>query len=176
MSDLFTQTAAEFSSDRRYRYMLSRIWDEMLPYVNFVMLNPSTADEVTNDPTVERCERRARADGFGGLIVTNLFALWSTDPTALYEADDPVGADNDACIHFWARRAGRVICAWGTHGACMERGRNVAQALVAEGVTLYALKMCAIGEPGHPLYLSYDVVPFVWKLGKVGGEDANAHH
>ena len=68
-------STAVYSDCERYRYSLTRIWNPAGPKVLFVMLNPSTATEVQNDPTVERCERRARALGFGGFRVTNIFAL-----------------------------------------------------------------------------------------------------
>jgi hypothetical protein len=167
MPDLFTQSGAEFSKDRRYRYLLWRRWDESLPSLNFIMLNPSTADEMENDPTIERCERRARASGFGELIVTNLFALRSTDPQALYAyGADAIGEENDAVIASQAVRAGMVICAWGTHGAYLGRGKQVVDMLISAGVTLHALIFTAKGEPGHPLYLPYDATPFVWVEGK----------
>lgn len=98
---LFEQSGAAFSPCRRYRYRLWRTWGDAAPAV-FVMLNPSTADEIENDPTVERCERRARAMGFGGLRVANIFSLRSTDPTALYTSDDPVGPE------YWLDRYNRM--------------------------------------------------------------------
>ena len=69
-----------------YRYALTRVWDPLGPRLSFVMLNPSTATEVQNDPTVERCERRARALGFGGFRVTNIFAWRDTDPRKMRAA------------------------------------------------------------------------------------------
>jgi hypothetical protein len=89
---------ATFSPCRKYRYTLTRTWVPDLPLINFVMLNPSTADEVVNDPTVERCERRARMWNCGGLIVTNIFAWRSTDPDELRRVADPVGPDKDDAL------------------------------------------------------------------------------
>ena len=65
-------SVAVYSDCERYRYTLTRVWEPQGQRLSFVMLNPSTATEVQNDPTVERCERRARALGFGGFRVTNL--------------------------------------------------------------------------------------------------------
>lgn len=163
MLNLFTDSGADFSPNRRYRYTLWRTWDSEKPRLNFLMLNPSTADEYQNDPTVERCERRARADGYGGLVVTNLFALRSTDPGALYLAADPIGPENDAAILREAQRAGRVICAWGIHGQHQGRGHQVAAMLLAAGVDLYALRVTGAGEPGHPLYIGYDTSAYLWR-------------
>jgi hypothetical protein len=94
----YRETGARFSIDRRYRYALWRVWDHDENLYNFLLLNPSSADEATNDPTIERCERRARRWGFGGLIVTNLFALCATDPAGLHRITDPIGPENDAAI------------------------------------------------------------------------------
>ena len=84
-------STAIYSDCERYRYSLTRIWNADGKRVMFVMLNPSTATEVQNDPTVERCERRARALGFGALRVTNIFAWRDTDPRKMRAADDPIG-------------------------------------------------------------------------------------
>src|SRR5512132_1306567 len=90
----YRETGARFSIDRRYRYALWRVGGHTEDLCNFLLLNPSSADEATNDPTSERCERRARRWGFGGLIVTNLFALCSTDPAGLRRVADPIGPEN----------------------------------------------------------------------------------
>lgn len=116
---MFTDMGAVFSPCEQYRYKLWRIWDKSIPPMVFVMLNPSTADELQNDPTVERCERRARSMGFGGLRVANIFAWRDTDPTALYALNDPVGPDNDAAIQESVLGAGLVVCAWGVMVCCM---------------------------------------------------------
>src|SRR5690349_18454685 len=110
------QSSASFSDDMVYRYRLGRCWDPLLPPMVFVMLNPSTADHNQNDPTVERCERRARSRvGIGGLEVVNIFALRSTDPMALYKHSDPVGPENDMSIVTAAKSSGIVVCGWGKH-------------------------------------------------------------
>ncbi len=123
------------------------------------MLNPSTADESKNDPTVERCQRRARAMGFGGLVVVNLFALRSTDPQALYVAEDPYGSENMRVIIETSKAADMVICGWGKHGSLHGHGNFVLQRLRNNGVKPYALKLNKDGSPAHPLYIGYDVKP-----------------
>lgn len=159
-----TQDAATatFSPCRRYRYVLTRTWDPTKPYLVILMLNPSTADELQNDPTVERCQRRARRLGYGGVIVLNLFALRSTDPNALYAAEDPIGPDNDAAIERVCRDASLVVCAWGTHGSHLARGPSVRDRLLTLGIPLFALGINADGSPKHPLYLRNDapLVPY----------------
>ena len=146
---------AAFSHDRSYRYRLWRLWQPDKPFVVFVMLNPSTADEVKNDPKVKRCERRARALGFGGLTVVNIFALRSTDPKLLYNAPDPVGPDNDREIVNACVGAGLVVCAWGNNGGLNGRGRQVLKMMDEQGVNPWHLGITGAGHPRHPLYVPY---------------------
>lgn len=153
-------SGARFSPCSRYRYLLWRKWDPEKPGLVFLMLNPSTANEVENDPTVERCQRRAFEMGYGGLTVVNIFAFRSTDPGALYVETDPVGPDNDAAIlEAAATGAGMLICAWGGHGLYRDRGADVLRNLRAAGVRPYCLALNKDGTPRHPLYCSYDLLP-----------------
>jgi hypothetical protein len=164
-SGLFPEhTGAKFSPCGKYRYDLWRTWDDAKPSCMFLMLNPSTADAIDNDPTVERCQRRAVKMDYGGLVVCNIFAYRSTDPTALYDLEDPVGSENDATILRRATHAGIVICGWGTHGALLGRGKAVIQMLMDADVKPYALKINADGSPQHPLYVRYAALPCIMKL------------
>jgi hypothetical protein len=156
---------ATYSDCERYRYALTRTWDATGPRALFVMLNPSTATEVQNDPTVERCERRARALGFGAFRVTNIFAWRDTDPFAMRRAADPVGPLNDAAILEGATWADRIICAWGTHGAHLNRGPQVETLLRQAGETLHTLGLTKDGHPKHPLYIGYTEQPRPWPAG-----------
>jgi hypothetical protein len=158
-----TLAGAEFSPCRKYRYRLWRQWDRSSPSAVFVMLNPSTADETENDQTVERCERRARAMGFGGVRVANIFALRSTDPAALPRHRDPVGPGNDVAILKSVTGAGIVVCAWGGHGRVHQRGEIVVRLLREHGVALHYLKLNKDGTPKHPLYVAYSVQPQLWE-------------
>ena len=106
---------AIYSPCERYRYLLWRDWGPGARRVGFVMLNPSTATERQNDPTVERCERRARALGFDGFGVANIFAYRATDPKVMRAQPDPVGPGNDAALADLAAGVEAVICGWGTH-------------------------------------------------------------
>lgn len=154
-------SVAVYSPCERYRYALTRVWGTG-PRVLFVMLNPSTATEVQNDPTVERCERRARALGYGGFRVCNIFAWRDTDPRAMRAAADPVGPANDAAIRDGALWADAIVCAWGTHGAHLDRGRQVETLLRATGRTLTHLGLSKDGHPKHPLYIAYSQQPETW--------------
>ena len=156
-------SSAVYSPCERYRYLLTRTWDAAGPRALFVMLNPSTATEVQNDPTVERCERRARALGFGAFRVTNIFAFRATDPKVMKAAPDPIGPGNDASIRESLPWAAAVICAWGTHGAHLGRGPQVEAMLRGAGVALQVLGLTQGGHPQHPLYIGYDRQPVEWR-------------
>ncbi|WP_417806592.1 DUF1643 domain-containing protein [Thioclava sp.] len=158
---------AVYSDCEKYRYALTRVWDATKPRVLFVMLNPSTATEVQNDPTVERCERRARALGFGAFRVTNIFAWRATDPKVMRAQADPVGPENDQMIRDSVDWAGeerdRIICAWGAHGAHLDRGAAVERLLRAAGRDLHQLGLTKSGAPKHPLYIAYHRQPEPWR-------------
>ncbi|SIO47903.1 hypothetical protein SAMN05444722_2471 [Rhodovulum sp. ES.010] len=153
---------AVYSDCQAYRYLLTRVWNPAGPKALFVMLNPSTATELQNDPTVERCERRARTLGFGAFRVTNIFAYRATNPKVMRAASDPVGPDNDAAIRDSAPWADRIICAWGAHGAHLGRGPTVETLLRSTGRPLYHLGLTQGGHPKHPLYIGYAQAPELW--------------
>ena len=155
-------STAVYSDCERFRYTLTRVWNPDGPKALFVMLNPSTATEVQNDPTVERCERRARALGYGAFRVANIFAFRATDPRVMRAEVDPVGPDNDDAIAQSAPWADRIICAWGTHGAHLNRGAQVATLLHATARPLFHLGLTKGGHPTHPLYIAYDRQPMPW--------------
>lgn len=161
--NILIDRGATFSDCREYRYKLWRIWDKEQPYAMFLMLNPSTADEYQNDPTVERCQRYAQAWGYGGLYVCNIFAYRATDPAIMKAAADPVGLLNNRAIVEVAGAAGIVVCAWGNHGAFQNRSQKVVSMLNDIGVTPHCLKITGAGEPGHPLYLKKSLQPFVFR-------------
>lgn len=150
---------AVFSPCRKYRYALSRVIAPMAgdgKSVLFVMLNPSTADESVDDPTIKRCIGFARSWGFARLDVVNLFALRSTDPAGLLLVSNPIGFDNDRYIEFYAKSAGAICCAWGAHGVLMGRALAVTSMLVNQGFKLGCLGMTSTGQPRHPLYIPAD--------------------
>ena len=155
-------STAIYSDCETYRYSLTRIWQAQARRVMFVMLNPSTATEVQNDPTIERCERRARALGFGGFRVTNIFALRATDPRVMRRAADPEGPHNRQAILDGADWADLVICGWGTHGAHRDQGPQIAALLRATGTPLHHLGLSKHGHPKHPLYIAYSQAPMLW--------------
>lgn len=152
-------SGAFFTQDNLYRFSLWRNWAPGKPML-WIMLNPSTADEVANDPTVERCERRAVKGDYGGLEVCNVFAFRSTDPRKLKQVDDPVGPGNDGYILGCAERAKKVVCAWGNLAGT--RGIEVAKMLMDHGIKLYHLGLTKMGHPRHPLYVPYEKQLEAW--------------
>lgn len=157
------RSGATFSLCRRWRYSLWRTWDETCAPVVFIGLNPSTADETQDDPTIRRCIGFARAWGGGGVVMVNIFAWRSTDPAELYKVQDNiVGPGNDNAILRNACAARFVVAAWGVHGKLHERGEIVRGLLSEAGVTLHRLGTTKAGHPRHPLYMRGDAVPKVW--------------
>ena len=153
MPVVVSDSGAAFSSCRRWRYLLWRCWDDAKPVANFLMLNPSTADEHRLDPSCTRARDFAERWGYGALIVTNLFAWRATDPAEMKRADDPVGRSNNQAILRSARQSAVVVCAWGNHGSHLDRAAKVVANLRGAGVPLQALRITAVGQPSHPLYL-----------------------
>lgn len=158
-------STAVYSDCENYRYSLTRIWDPHGQRAAFIMLNPSTATEVQNDPTVERCERRARALGFGAFCVTNIFAWRDTDPKKMRKAADPIGPQNDTAIRDACNWADQIVAAWGTHGEHLNRGPQVEEILRTTNFPVYHLGLSKAGHPKHPLYIAYAQRPEIWFVG-----------
>jgi hypothetical protein len=142
--------------------LLWRQWDAAKPVANFLMLNPSTADELKLDPSCTRARRYAEAWGYGALIVTNVFGFRNTNPNELRKTPDPIGTGNDAAIVRAAKESAIVVCAWGNHGEFQGRSKEVLRKLKAKNIRLHALRVNANGEPAHPLYLPGNLKPKTW--------------
>ena len=160
----------------KYRYSLTRKWADG-PRCVFIMLNPSTADAIQDDPTIRRCIGFAKDWGCGELIVVNLFAYRATEPKDMLAADDPVGPENMEYVKRAVRLAagegdrygmppaGPVVCAWGAHGGHMGQDQTVRGWIEAELVTPMALAFTKDGQPRHPLYLKRDLTPIPFPDG-----------
>ncbi len=151
------KNTAKLSRCRKYRYALWRTWDESLPYVMFVGLNPSTAAEKTDDPTLTRCINFAKFWGYGGVCMANLFAFRATAPSVMKSADNPVGQLNNKWLKQLAQEAGLVVAAWGNDGVYLGRSQKVVKMIP----DLHCLKMNKSGEPAHPLYQKADRKPIL---------------
>lgn len=149
------KTDAKLSDCRTYRYALWRTWDESKPYAMFIGLNPSTADETEDDPTIRRCIAFAKDWGYGGLCMGNLFAFRATKPGDMMLVQDPVGPDNDRWLQNLAGNAGVIVAAWGNGGSYRGRSKEI----LSMFQNLMCLKQNQSGEPVHPLYQPSSAMP-----------------
>ncbi|WP_173921715.1 DUF1643 domain-containing protein [Agromyces sp. Marseille-P2726] len=151
MTDFISATA-DIRGD--YRYTLTRVWDAALPTITFVLLNPSTADAEQLDPTLRRCVGFAEREGYGGMVIANLYAFRTKSPKVMMAATDPVGPENDRVL---GNVTGIVVAGWGT---------NADPARVAQAVALLpplnALGVTKDGHPKHPLYVHRDAPLIDW--------------
>lgn len=149
------KAGAHISECKKFRYSLWRRWDEQKPLVMFVCLNPSTADALNNDPTLNRCIDFSRNLGFGGILLGNLFAYRATQIEVMLRQKDPIGPENDLYLKEMSKRAEFSICAWGNHGLHLGRSEDVLKILDK----VFCLKINKSGQPSHPLYLKSDLRP-----------------
>ena len=151
---------AVFSECRKYRYALWRRWEMEHPLILFIGLNPSTADETKNDPTIRRCINFAKDWGYGGVMIANLFAFRSTSPEIMKQQKDPIGKENDLWIEKLADASQSVIAAWGNHGEFKNRYKEVIKLIP----NLHCLKITKNGNPSHPLYLPQSLKPKIYNI------------
>lgn len=148
---------AKFDRSKRYRYLLTRVWEPQNPALLFIMLNPSTADERKNDPTISRCFSIAKRFGFGSFEVVNLFAYRTAYPKELKACARPVGRINDRIILEASMRAQCIVAAWGNWGNIGGRDLDVLEMLNENGlVDFKCLGTTRQGHPRHPLFLPAD--------------------
>jgi hypothetical protein len=165
---------AVFDESRTYRYLLWRRWRALTegPVLLFVMLNPSTADEQREDPTIRSCIRAAQRRRAAAMITVNLYALRATDPRRLREHADPIGAANDAHLALAAAAADLIIVAWGNSGPA---GLDARATAVCEGPLagrrLTCLGVTKAGRPRHPLYLPASARLRTYAPGKAMARD-----
>ncbi len=150
--------SAIFSKCRRYRYGLTREWG-IGEAVLFIGLNPSTADESTDDSTIRRCIGFARDWGYARMHMVNLFGFCATHPKDLLEAADPVGSENDAYLLELANQSNLIVAAWGVKGSYRSRHLQVKQMIPG----LHYLRLTQKGQPQHPLYLPKTLTPSLWR-------------
>ena len=177
---------ADITRGGRYRYRLWRWWgpntpptqvvDDHKPFVNFIMLNPSTADHTHDDPTIRKCvafakrwergrdAREARCwERYGGIMVTNLFAYRTASPKALKAVTgDRIGPDNADHVIREAKACALTIAAWGNHGLIGDMGARYSKLLRDRGILLYHLGLTKLNQPRHPLYLPGNTRPEIW--------------
>ena len=150
---LLVNKNATFSDCRKYRYALSRTWNGKKKTILFIGLNPSTADEKIDDPTIRRCINYAQNWGYGSLLMVNLFAYRATLPSELKNVKNPIGNDNDLHIIELSKKADIAVAAWGNEGTLLNRDKEVKKILP----NLMCLKINKSGQPAHPLYQKKDL-------------------
>jgi hypothetical protein len=175
VSALFETTShvhrsAEISECGRYRWWLRRswqLWDGQGLHVQgkgvccFVMLNPSTADGMQDDPTIRRCIGFARDWGYNTLSVRNLFPWRATDPKELKNPNvDVFGGDRGESELLAACTADFVLAAWGGD-VPFGRGERAVKLFQHHfpGKPLHCLGKTKSGNPRHPLYVKASAVP-----------------
>lgn len=168
---------ADLSEDRLHRY---RLWRYLPPLpgthndgsrVLWLMLNPSTADELQDDLTVKKCVGFARRWGHGNgrVEICNLFSYRATDPAhlwawlgqhpaPLYQPEQIVSRNESAIVRA-ALRAHTIVLAWGDQQK-QPAFKSVSQRMIGEldrlGLSLYCLGLTKRGYPRHPSRLGYD--------------------
>lgn len=167
-----------FSHDRRYRYTLLHTWRDAprARLAAVIALNPSTADENDLDPTLRRIRGFCMAEGMSGFCMLNLFAFRATNPAVMKGAHDPTGPENDEHIVSWARRAAKVIVAWGTHGSFRGRDLEVLTLLRNAQIQTFCWGVNNNGSPKHPLYLPRNspLLPFAVAAAAPAGKVIDA--
>lgn len=152
---------AIIDSSGTYRYMLMRHWGEGKRFVNFILLNPSTADHTEDDPTVRSCISIAQNNGFDGLYITNTFAFRATLPTDLKKSSDPFGPENEKFLKKYNDLCDMTIVAWGNHGSFLGGAEKVLE--IFQDVPLHCLVQNKSGFPKHPLYVRRNTRPVLFK-------------
>lgn len=156
-------SGAVFSPCRTWRYVLWRRWQrENLRQAMFIGLNPSTADERQDDPTIRRCIRFCRDWGYGGYVMMNAYGFRATDPKVMQAASDPVGPGNDEALRTEQHHVELIVAAWGVH-ITEARQRRIMEIIEKP---IYCLGTTKAGRPRHPLYIAADTTPVLFHPGE----------
>lgn len=151
-----------------YRYSLKRSWDSHNPRkAVFVMLNPSTADEIEDDRTTKRCIEFAKNWNCGSLEIVNVFAFRSTDYSYLKNLtkETATGLDNSFYIEKALKDAAIRVVAWGTNVTVHHTNYKELEELL-KGYRLFCLGQTTEGHPRHPLYVKKSTQLEVFNFNK----------
>jgi hypothetical protein len=149
---------AVFSTERHYRYALWRVWNADNGIVMFIGLNPSTANERDNDPTIRRVMSFAYDWGFGGVVMANIYGWITPYPLELQACEYPIG-ENDQWVEALAKHCQKIVFAWGK----FKQAAKWSQVLIEMFPDAYALKINNDGTPRHPLYVPGKIIPVKFK-------------
>jgi len=154
---------AIFDKSKKYRYVLERSWGiNENNILNFILLNPSTADATHDDPTVRACVEFAKQWKFDGILITNLFAFRATNPAKMKSCRNPHGFQNDEYIKSIAKKSRMVVVAWGNHGTHCARDKEVLKILNTINQP-FCLGNTKLGNPKHPLYVKRTIKPILYR-------------
>ena len=165
--------SAVFSDDRKYRYLLQRKINNAKNICVFICLNPSTADEKFDDPTVRRCIGYAREWGYGKLMLGNLYAYRATSPKEMLAQGDrnAPGLDNTGWLLYLLEIGNQpgntVVLGWGNLGDRLGAASRLREEIKYRGYSSHVLKLTGQDEPAHPLYLRKDLVPQPYDLSSL---------
>lgn len=159
------ESGAVISECSNYRYVLWRVWDKDSDYLNFIGINPSTADGMYDDRTVAKLVQFAQLWGCGGLIVSNLYSYRSTNVKALRAVIDPIGPCNHDRLHAAALACSSHLVGWGNHGLMNDRDLKVMRYLTkyVDHFKPLTLGVNKNGTPKHPLYCPLIDKPFPYE-------------
>lgn len=160
------KSGACISTDTKYRYTLSRVWDNEMPTMVWVMLNPSTADHSVDDQTIRKCCGFARRHGCGSIVVVNCFAYRATDPKELVKAQDPIGPLNTDFIRATLRvafqRGWIVVAGWGRFPSRKVEALADPTIKEVQKMQVESFGTTKEGYPRHPCMLGYDTQRSPW--------------
>ncbi len=148
--------AAFFSRDKKYRYLLKRIWNSSQSKLLFIMLNPSDADFIKDDPTIRRLISFSKKWGYGGFSVCNLYSYITSSPSVLYRSSNILGHKNKSFVKKQIKNSDRIVYAWGN----TETEPDWLKKLVK---TSYCIGINKNGTPKHPLYLNSNAQLSIFK-------------
>ena len=147
------------SKCNKYRYELRRAWNSSKPQIMFILLNPSTADDIEDDPTIKKCISYTKRLKGGSIVVCNIFSYRSTDPRLMKQHNDPVGPNNDYWIKKNAKESKLIIAGWGKHGSYLGRAEEICRMLPK----MHCFKINKDGSPTHFLYLPSNLKPILFR-------------
>ena len=155
-------STAIYSPCKSYRYLLNRTTVNAKKSLLFILLNPSTATEFKNDPTIARCQKRSEVLNYKAFTICNLFAFRTKSPRVMKNYFDPVGPENDRLIGESILNADKIICAWGNHGTHLSQAEKVVKIIKAHNSSAFHLGLTKNNQPMHPLYIEYSRKPVKW--------------
>jgi hypothetical protein len=156
---------ALFSESHKHRLFLSRTWDVNLPISLWIMINPSLADHIADDPTVLKVISISRYNGFGSIWIINLFDYITPDQAVLATLDSNLLNDYNTSsiitLNIFNNLSPNdsVICAWGNGPTQLHTRMSTIihwfnnSHFKRLNLKLKAVKLNSNGQPTHPLYL-----------------------